>query len=82
MKWPYECEKCGATLDAGEHCDCESSQSDEGRRQDDETEARAEQNSNLPAMRQGVADQRSRRDTARRIYLPRVRNIAEKGAIT
>ncbi len=51
MKWPYECEKCGAVLDAGERCDCESSQSDEGRRQDDETEARAKQNSDLPAMR-------------------------------
>ena len=51
MKWPYECEKCGATLDANERCDCESSQSDEGRRQDDEAEARAKQNSNLPAMR-------------------------------
>lgn len=50
MKWPYECEKCGATLDANERCDCESSQSDE-RRQDDEAEARAKQNSGLPAMR-------------------------------
>lgn len=50
MKWPYECEKCGAVLDAGERCDCERSQSDEGR-QDDEAEARAKQNSDLPAMR-------------------------------
>lgn len=51
MKWPYQCDKCGASLDAGEHCDCESSQSDERRQQDNETEARAEQNSDLPAMR-------------------------------
>ncbi len=51
MKWPYECEKCGAVLDAGERCNCERSQSDEGRQQDNETEARAKQNSDLPAMR-------------------------------
>lgn len=40
-----------AALDAGERCDCESSQRDERRQQDDETEARAKQNSDLPAMR-------------------------------
>ena len=51
MKWPYQCDKCGASLDAGERCDCESSQHDERRQQDDETEARAKQNSDLPAMR-------------------------------
>lgn len=45
MKWPYQCDKCG------ERCDCESSQRDERRQQDDETEARAKQNSDLPAMR-------------------------------
>lgn len=50
MKWPYQCDKCGAVLDAGERCDCERSQGDE-RRQDDEAEARDKQNSDLPAMR-------------------------------
>lgn len=51
MKWPYQCDKCGAALDAGERCDCESFKRDERRQQDDETEARAKQNSDLPAMR-------------------------------
>lgn len=50
MKWPYQCDKCGATLDAGEHCNCESSQSDERRQQDNETETRAKQNGRLQAM--------------------------------
>ncbi len=82
MKWPYQCDKCGASLDAGEHCDCESSQHDERRQQEHGKEAHAEQIGHLPLMRERLADQRSGRDTTRGLYLPRVRNITEEGAIT
>lgn len=51
MKWPYQCEKCGAALDAGEHCDCESSRNDERRQRDNETETRAKKDGRLPVMR-------------------------------
>lgn len=40
MAWNYKCEKCGATLDAGERCNCEKEQprKDEGRQQAREEE--------------------------------------------
>ena len=53
MTWPYVCDICGASLDAGERCTCESDKErdDEGRQQDNEKQTNAGQNSDLPRMR-------------------------------
>lgn len=52
MAWKYKCEKCGATLDAGEHCNCEKEQprKDEGRQQAREEEITSKTDV-LPVMR-------------------------------
>lgn len=51
MTWPYVCEHCGASLDAGEHCTCGGYQNDEGRQRDNEEETNTCQNRHLPCMR-------------------------------
>lgn len=53
MAWKYKCYKCGATLDAGEHCDCERERThnDEGRQQAHVEEKITGKTFDMPVMR-------------------------------
>ena len=52
MAWKYKCDKCGATLDAGEHCTCDKDKPhrDEGRQQAHEEKINS-QTRDLPIVR-------------------------------